>query len=119
MAARFPSGEYTLRIGVYPRVLATQAKNGQEPESWPNEHKRYSARPENLNSGEQIQQGVSQSTGMRKLRIRGAKIPIAAVDRIKIVQSGEWYNVTAVSRDFDTDDTILSAERVPQQSTPQ
>ena len=112
-------GDYIIRLQVLPRVLGTSATNNEGLESWPSEGAAYSAATEAMNSVEQLSQGIAASTGSKKYRIRGRNIPIATVDRIKIVATGEIYNVTGVSRDYDTNDTILNVERVTQQTTKQ
>jgi hypothetical protein len=116
---RLPSGQYSLRIERWPVVLAVQAANGQEAGTWPASGNRYSAKNEQLNSGQLMQQSVNQDTGLRVLRICGDRIEFVRGDRVKIVQSGEFYNVTAVSRDFDTNETHLTVERTAQQTTGQ
>jgi hypothetical protein len=112
-----PSGEYTLRIERWPVLLATQAANGQEVGTWPAaQEQRYSAKNDRLNAGQLMQQGVNQDTGLRVLRIRGTRIEFARGDRVKLVNSGEFYNVTsAPARDYDTGDTILTVELTAQQ----
>lgn len=112
-----PTSQYRLRLTILPRVLAAQGPNGEEAESWPAPSSSYSAARESLNAGEQIAQGMAVSTGMQKLRIKGRAIAVRDVDRIKFEATGEVFNVTSVSREFS--DTLLTVERVPQQTVPQ
>ena len=114
---RKPTGEYRVRVQVLARTLAAKSANGEEPESWPASGQAYSAARDALNAGEQLSQGIASSTGFLKLRIQGRNIPIRAVDRIKIVATGELYNVVGVSR--EAVDTVLALDRVAQQTTPQ
>lgn len=119
MAKSVPIGAYIHRIQVLTRSLGTPGTNNEGKESWPASGQAYSAATEAMNAGEQLQAGVAASTGAKKFRIRGRKIPVQTVDRIKIVATGEIYNVTGVLRDYDTNDTILNVERVTQQTTAQ
>lgn len=112
------AGEYDLRITILPRVLAAQGDNGEEPESWPaSGGKDYFAARDSLSAGEVITQGIRQSTGAMKLRVRGRAISVAAYDRLKVKHTGEAFAVTGVWR--ERDDTVILCERVHQQSVGQ
>lgn len=117
--AKKKTGDYRIRLQVLPQQLGTVATNNEGIPTWPNSGQPYSAAKDGLNAGEQLQAGIAASTGSMKLRIKGRAIPVRTVDRIKIVATGEIFNVTGVSRDYDTNDTILNVERVTQQSTGQ
>jgi hypothetical protein len=114
---RTPTGAFSIRIQLLPRQYGAVGSNNEGKETWPSSGRGYSAANEALNAGEQLQAGVAASTGSRKLRIRGLRIPVQTVDRILIVATGEIYNVTGVSRDFDANDTILNVDRATQQQT--
>jgi head-tail adaptor len=113
------TGRYRLRIVVLRRVAGAQGANGETAFTWPEtpESKRYFAAEDALGAGETIVQGIRQSTGSKRLRIKGRSIAIAAVDRIKVVPGGELYDVTGVFR--ERADTVISVERVQPQSVGQ
>ncbi len=113
-------GEYKHRFLLLPCVLVDQAANGQEVSTWPDPpatEKYYQARRLALTGGEQIVQGLSQSTGTQKIGIRGGNLPIAAVDRLKNVITGELWSIIGVARDWD--ETVLTLERAQMQTTAQ
>jgi hypothetical protein len=114
------TGKYRIRLRVMPCVYLTQGANGAKDPTWPDPgagmNEWFAAR-DALNSGETIQQGIAQSTGFMKLRIKGRSIAIAAIDRVKMVVSGEVFNVTSVAREFA--DTVITIERAAQQTTAQ
>jgi hypothetical protein len=112
-----PTGEYRIRVQILPRTLAAQGANGEKAESWPASGAAYSAARDALSGGEQLAQGIAASTGFQKLRIQGRAIAVKAVDRLLIVATGELYNVVGVEREFV--DTVISVDRVAQQSTGQ
>jgi len=121
MATRTPTGRYRDVASVLPRVLAAQGANGEQAESWPDPpaggERLYPAARDALTGGELIVQGLRQSTGALKLRIKGRAIPVAASDRVKLVATGELFNVTGVAREHA--DTVLLVERAAQQTTGQ
>lgn len=115
---RSPTSKYRLRIVVLPVARTRNEANNEDVEDWPERGgKPYFASRESLSGGEEIAQGLRQSTGGMSLRIRGRAIPISASDRVKIKATGELYSVTGVSR--DDDETIVQIERVTGQETPQ
>lgn len=120
MAKRTPTGLYNLRVVILARVLAVQGANAEQVESWPEPMagtNEYFACRDNLNAGETITQGIRQSTGTMKLRIKGRSISVNAYDRIKKKATGEVFAITGVSR--EDADTVIMCERVHQQTTGQ
>lgn len=112
-------GDYQLRLSVLPMALGPKGANGERPETWPDSGgKRYSASEEVMTGGEQLTQGIRGTTGFRKVRIPGSMIPVQAVDRVKLA-TDEIYNVTGVARDYTANETVLTLDRVAQQSQPQ
>lgn len=110
------AGEFDLRVTILPRVLADQAANGEEAESWPGPGTDYFAARDSVTAGEDISQGIRQSTGGMKVRIRGRAIPVAATDRLVKKATGEVFEVVGVAR--EKAETVLTCERV-RQSTAQ
>jgi hypothetical protein len=88
---------FWMRIVHLPRVLDPVRRTNNEPvETWPDpiaDSGRYSARPLALNAGEEIRQGVKESTNFLKLEIKGQKIPLKAFDRIRVVASGQLFRI--------------------------
>lgn len=117
MAAKTATGKYKVRIQVLARQLAAAGANGERAESWPASGPAYSAARDALSAGETIAAGVSQGTGTAKLRVKGRSIPVADVDRVKVVATGEVYNVTGVYR--EAADTVITIVRAPAQTVPQ
>lgn len=114
---RTKAGEYDLRVTILARVLAAALPSGEEVESWPGPGADYFAARDTLTAGETIAQGVRQSEGGMKLRIRGRAIPVNAADRLKKKATGELYAITGVWR--EKEDTVLLCERVQQQAVAQ
>lgn len=115
-----PAGRYNVRVVVLTVSRAAQATNGEEVESWPDPAARtneYWAAVEALSGGEQIIQGLRNSTGGMRLRIRGESIPVTASDRVRKKATGETFAVTGMWR--NDGETFLNVERVIQQSTGQ
>lgn len=103
------NAQYWLRIVHCPRVIIRRAETNEGIEDWP-EGKSYTAKPLALNAGEEIRQGVKESSDFLKLEIQGHPA-IEAVDRIKIKSSGRVYRLTAQPiRERRT--TVLTAESV-------
>jgi hypothetical protein len=117
---RAKTGEFNLRVVILRYTRGAKQANGEDLETWPDPadgtNEYYAAR-ETLSAGEDIVQGIRNSTGSMKLRIKGRRIPVAAVDRLKVKSTGEVFEVTAVSR--DSAETILSVERVRSQAVGQ
>lgn len=114
------TGDYSLRVVILRRTLATQGANGEEAETWPEPTRpanEYFAARDNLTAGETITQGVKQSLGTMKLRIKGRAIAVSAADRLKKKFTGELFDITGVFR--EEADTVLMCERTHQQSTGQ
>lgn len=109
-------GQYDLRVTVLARVLAAQSQNGEEVESWPEPGTDYFAARDTITAGEDIAQGIRQSTGGMRLRIRGRAITVSASDRLVKKATGEVYDIVGVAR--EKEDTVLIVERVTQ-SLPQ
>jgi head-tail adaptor len=115
-----PAGRYRLRVVVLTRTLAAQAANGEEAETFSDPAagtNEYFAAVEALSGGEQILQGLRQSTGGMRLRIKGESIAVAASDRVKKKGTGEVFAVTGLWR--NDGETVLNVERVAQQTTGQ
>lgn len=113
------TGEYKHRYLLLPCVREPQAENGEEAEAWPDppgQDRYYYAAHEGLSAGEQIVQGLAQSTGTRKAKIKGRLLPINAGDRLKDVVTNELYRVTGIVRDWS--ETILTLERAQLQTIP-
>lgn len=117
MAKRTATGEYKHRYLLLPCVREPQGDNGEEAETWPDppaEDRYYYASHEGLSTGEQIVQGLAQSIGTRKAKVRGKTLPIYAGDRMKDVVTGELYRVAGILRDFA--ETVLTLERAQLQT---
>ena len=111
------TGRYDLRIVIQRRVLGERQGNGEYAETWPDPtpgDAEYFAQRDSLTSGEQIVQGIRNSTGGMRLRIKGRAIPVDANDRVKVKSTGEVYEVSGVHRDGI--DTVISVERLRGQS---
>jgi hypothetical protein len=116
------TGQYRWRVVVLARVPGQKLASGEVPESWPDPAPgtgEYQAARDGFTAGETIVQGIRQSEGAMKFRIKGAKIPVSAADRLKLKTTGELFNVTGVSRDEGEYETILTVERLHQQSVQQ
>lgn len=107
------SAEYYLRIVVLPRVTTRRSGSNEPVEEWPEnpDAKRYSAKPLTLNAGEEIRQGVKESSDFLKLEIKGRAIPIEAVDRVKLLVGGRIYRLIAQPVRTRRE-TIISCESV-------
>lgn len=117
MAKSTATGEYKHRYLLLPCVLEPQGDNGEEVPTWPDppaESRYYYANHPELSAGEQIVQGLAQSTGTRKAKIRGKTLPIQATDVLKDVVTGELYRVAGIVRDWS--ETILTLERAQLQT---
>lgn len=109
------SAAYSLRIEVLRRSLTgNKLANGEdeytylEPEPG---RDTYYAKRLSLNAGEEIRQGVRESTTFLKLEIRGRSIPIEAVDRVRLKVSGQVFRMTGPpTRDRRV--TVISLESV-------
>lgn len=110
------SGEFDLRVTILARVLADQGANGEEVESWPEPGSDYFAARDAITAGEDISQGIRQSTGGMKLRIKGRAITVSASDRLVKKATGEVFEIVGVAR--EKAETVLTCERV-RQSTAQ
>lgn len=92
------SAAYSVRLVVLRRNLTgLKRANGEDVEEWPEPPEgtgRYSARRLALSAGEEIRQGVKESTSFIKLAIRGHKIPVEAVDRVRLEPDGPTYRLT-------------------------
>lgn len=110
------AGEFDLRVTILPRVLASQSANGEEVESWPGPGTDYFAARDAVTAGEDISQGIRQSTGGLRLRIKGRAITVSAADRVTKKATGEVFEVVGVAR--EKAETVLTCERV-RQSTAQ
>ena len=117
--AKSRAGQFDLRIVVLPRVLGAQGNNGEQVETWPDPAEgtnEYFAARDGITAGEDIAQGIRQSTGGMRLRIKGRSIAVTAMDRLRKKVTGEVFAVVGVAR--DKGETIVTVERVPQ-SVPQ
>ena len=113
--AKAKAAAFDLRIVVLTRVLGAATANNEQPESWPDPAagtNEYFAARDALSSGETIVQGIRQSLGGMKLRIRGGSIPVTAMDRIRKKVTGEVFDVTGVSR--ERGETVITVERAAQ-----
>jgi head-tail adaptor len=122
MPRKSATGDYRQRVVILARVLAAQGANGEEVESWPDPTpgtNEYQAAEESLTGGETIVQGLRQATGGKRLRIKGRFIAVNAYDRIKVKATGEYFAVTGMYRDLSNGTTVLTVERVHQQTTGQ
>ncbi len=120
--AKKSTGQYRWRLVILTRAIGAKGANAEDAETWPDPApgtNEYQAARDNFTAGEVIIQGLRQSTGSMKFRIKGGSIAVTAADRVRIKTSGELFNVTAVSRDEGTYETILTLERVHQQATGQ
>lgn len=115
--AKKATGQYRLRIQILPRALAAAGANNEKTPSWAENGPSYFAGRDALNAGEVLQQGIANTTGFMKIRIKGRAIPVNAVDRVKNVATGELFNITGIAREFA--ETVLTLDRVTQQTTPQ
>lgn len=91
------NAEYSLRILIIPRTLTgVKLPSGEDEELWNDDTgKRYSAKRLALNAGEEIRQGVRESSDFMKLEIRGRNVPVEATSRVKLVHNGREYRITA------------------------
>src|ERR1700709_1817523 len=103
------TGKFTLRFEHLPRVAGTTGATNETPDTWPAAAESYSGARESLSGGEQVVQGIRQSTGAMRRGVRGRKVPIRAVDRVRVKATGEVFNVTGVYR--DEAETVLTVER--------
>lgn len=110
------TGDYRFRVEILRRAVGAKGDNGADAETWAG-GTEYSAARDALTAGETIAQGVRQSTGFMKLRIKGRTVPVSAADRLTWVETGELFEVTGVERDVY--DTVISVERYQGQTTGQ
>lgn len=115
--ARTRTGQYDLRVTILTRVLGTATGNNEQPESWPGPGKGYFAARDAITAGEDISQGIRQSTGGMKLRIKGRAIAVSAADRVQKKATGELFEVIGVAR--EEGETVLTLSRVRDQETGQ
>lgn len=117
---RAKTGEFNLRVVILRRVVGAKQSNGEDLETWPDPtagtNEYYAAR-ETLTAGETIVQGIRNSTGMMKLRIKGRAISASALDRLKVKSTGETFEITGLTRDGA--ETVLTIERVRSQTVGQ
>lgn len=134
------TGKYDLRVVILRRVLADATDNNEQIPSWPQveqdidiesvdllqppfvldgerDPSEFFACRDSLNSGETIVQGLNQSLGGMRLRIKGRSIPVSAAYRVKVKHTGEMFHVTGVAR--ENADTVLSVERMHSQTVGQ
>jgi head-tail adaptor len=119
-AYRAKTGDYNLRVVVQRRSVGAKQSNGEDLETWPDPDagtNEYFAAREALNAGEEILQGIRNSTGTMKLRVKGRAIPLDARDRVKVKHTGEVFEITGVVRDGA--ETVLTVERLRSQTTQQ
>ena len=117
MAKATETGEYKHRYLLLPCVREPQGDNGEEAETWPDPpavDRYYYAAHDSFSTGEQIVQGLAQSVGTRKAKIKGKTLPILSGDRMKDVVTGELYRVAGILRDFA--ETILTLDRAQLQT---
>lgn len=117
---RAETGEYNLRVLILRRVAGAKQANGEVAESWPDPAvgtSEYFAARESLSAGETIVQGMRNSTGAMRLRIKGRGVAVAATDRVRVKKTGEVFEVTGVSR--DAAETIVLVERTHGQTVGQ
>lgn len=117
---RSKTGEFNLRVVILRRVVGAKQPNGEDLETWPDPDagtNEYFAARESLSAGEDIIQGIRNSTGTMKLRIKGRSIPLDARDRVKVKHTGEVFEITGLSRDGA--ETVLTVERLRSQTTQQ
>ncbi len=116
------AGKFNLYVRLYPCVFEEKGANAEEAPTWPEPAAGvgfYFAAEDELSAGETIAQGVRQSTGAKKLRIRGSSITVAATDRLMVVESEELFEVTGVSRDIAAGETRLNVERAQRETVGQ
>lgn len=118
-----PTAKFNLPIEILPRVLATQGANGEQAESWPDPpaggSQPYMAAQESITGGELISLGLRSATENMRLRIKGALVTVAVADRVKLTIPGDLHNVIGLTRDYAAGETVLTLERVRQQSAAQ
>lgn len=108
------SAEYYIRFRILRRVVTGQLSNGEPDETWPapaDGVDHYSAKPLALNAGEEIRQGVKESTNFLKLQIKGRGIAIEAVDRIELLPSGQVFRLTAAPVRLQRE-TVITCESI-------
>ena len=121
LQTRRATGLYNMRVMICARVAGSQSTaSGEIPATWPDPAagtNEYFACQDVLSGGEQIIQGMNQSTGVMRLRIKGRSIAVATEDRLKLKVTGELFHITGVMR--ENADTVLTCERVFQQTVEQ
>ena len=109
-------GQYRYRIVILSRVLAAKNASGEEVESWPDPPSglnEYWAARDTQTAGETITQGLRQTTGSMKLRIKSPGtqgLPIYETDRLRLKTTGVVYAIAGVTR--EPGETVLDIERV-------
>jgi hypothetical protein len=89
---------YDVRFTILRRTILDRTAENEPREDWPDPpagNDRYTGKRLALSAGEDIGGGLQQSTGTIKLEIKGQKIPIAAVDRVRLLDTGRVYRITA------------------------
>ena len=117
---RAKTGRFNLRIRVLRRLPGSKGANGEVGETWPDPGAgvaEYGAARVSMSAGETIVQGIRNSTGSMNLRIKGRAVPVDARDRVKVVSTGELFEVTGCYR--DEAETVLTVERLRSQSVQQ
>jgi hypothetical protein len=92
-------GEYRDRIAILPRVLAGADAPGEEVDSWPDPRpaREHWARIE-APGGDESNENPRGSGNSATLRFR-TLVVLAAVDRVRIKETGDVYSVTGVWRE--------------------
>jgi head-tail adaptor len=115
-----PSGRFRDRIVILTCVRAPKGANGEEVPDWPDPESgenEYPAAVEQFAANEVVAQGANHSTGSKRLRIRGRRIPVTTDDHVRDKTTGEEFAVTGVAR--DDLDTLIDVSRWIGQETPQ
>jgi hypothetical protein len=109
-------GKFRHRIVILSRVLAPKNATGDEVESWPDPpagQNEYWAARDTQTAGETIADGLRQTTGAMKLRLKSPGtqgLPIYETDRRRMKVTGVVYAIAGVSR--EPGETVLDVERV-------
>lgn len=115
--ARARTGQYDLRVTILPCVYAAPGGNNESAPSWPGPGRDYSASRDTITAGEDIAQGIRQSTGGMRVRIKGGRIAVNAADRVRNKVTGELWEVVGVAR--ERGETVLTLERARSQEAGQ
>ena len=103
-------GEYRWPVLLLARQLANPDGFGEKVETWPEANApTYFAKIEELSANEQLAAAMRQSNETVRVTIR-KPCPVAAVDRLKRVDTGEVYRIGGT---FGTlTDVILTCQEV-------